>query len=99
MKRFASIALILLMIGWSSSAYAICFEPTPPSRYSKPTPPTVPFCVNEFARTHTCEAWVINRYNDDVERYYDQVDDYVRDLRQYVDDAVAYANCEIRSLE
>ena len=37
---------------------------------SKPTKPSVPYCVNEWSNTHTfCDDWTINSYNRDVENY------------------------------
>ena len=36
------------------------WRPTAPSTWNKPTKPTkpmVPFCVNEYSNTHTCDDW------------------------------------------
>tara|TARA_B100001027_G_scaffold192960_1_gene148019 strand:+ start:168 stop:416 length:249 start_codon:yes stop_codon:yes gene_type:complete len=80
--------------------------PSVPSSWSKPTKPSVPYCVNEWSNTHTCDDWTINSYNRDVENYRYEVESYQRELQYYVDeaqrflnDAYDYANCEIRNLD
>ena len=93
---------------WGNYVYGFCYAPTAPSNWDRPTKPTkpmVPFCVNEWNNTHTCDDWTINSYNNDVEYYNSQlqsysydVDDYIRKLQYYVDEARDYANCEIRNL-
>lgn len=105
--RILCLAAIVLFSSTASAFY--CSEPSPPGRYSKPTkpsPPTVPYCVNEYTNTHTCEDWQINSYNREIESYNwqlrmynSEVEDYIRKLESYVDDAIAYANCEIKSLD
>jgi hypothetical protein len=107
MKKLLGIIVLSLLI--SNFAYAYCSEPSAPSSWSKPTKPmkpSVPFCVNEYNNTHTCDDWTINSYNNDVNSYNSQlqsynyeIDDYVRKLQNYVNDAQDYANCEIRSLD
>ena len=100
---------VLIIYSFSITyAYSFCSEPSAPSTWSKPTKPmkpSVPFCVNEYSNTHTCDEWTINSYNSDVSFYNSQlqsynydIDDYVRKLQNYVNDAQDYANCEIRSL-
>ena len=89
-------------------AAAHCSEPTapdPPASYSKPTKPTVPYCVNEYDRTHTCDDWEISSYNSDLDQYNSDVDDYIRKLKYYLsevdsysNEAVSYAKCEANSL-
>ena len=74
-----------------------CAEPSPP-RYS-PSKPIVPFCVNEYNNTHTCDDWQINSYYSDLDRYQFEVQNYVRKLQEYVDDAVEFANCKIKNLD
>ena len=78
-------------------SYAYCSQPSAP--YSKPSKPTVPFCVNEWSNTHTCDDFTIQNYNNNLESYRYEVQNYVRELQRYVDNAVAYANCEIDNLE
>ena len=107
MKKLLGILVLGLLI--PNFAYAYCSEPSAPSSYSKPTKPmkpSVPFCVNEYSNTHTCDDWTINSYNNDVNSYNSQlqsynyeIDDYVRKLQNYANDAQDYANCEIRSLD
>ena len=93
----------------TSKAFSWCSEPmapSVPSSWSKPTKPSVPYCVNEWSNTHTCDDWTINSYNRDVENYRYEVESYQRELQYYVDeaqrflnDAYDYANCEIRNLD
>lgn len=88
--------------------YAYCAEPiTPllPSSWNRPSKPSVPFCVNEYTRTHTCDEWTINMYERDVENYNSEVSRYARELQEFVDNvgfysrqAYEYAECELRLL-
>ena len=87
---------------WCSEAMA----PSAPSSWSKPTKPSVPFCVNEWNNTHTCDDWTITSYNNDLQNYRYDVENYQRELQYYVDEAqrfvndvYEYANCEIRNLD
>jgi hypothetical protein len=92
-----------------SAAHAYCYEPSTPSSYRRPTrpiEPTTPYCVNIYAKTHTCDSFTISRYNSEVDTYNTLLesyrlerDRYVSSLKQYVDDAVEYARCEIRRLD
>ena len=107
MKKLLGIVVLGLL--WNSFAYAYCSAPFTPSNWNRPTKPmkpSVPFCVNEYSNTHTCDEWTINSYNNDVDYYNSQlqsysydVDDYVRKLQNFVNDAQEYANCEIRNLD
>lgn len=103
--------LFFVAVSWcisSGSALAFCYQPSAPMSFSKPSKPTeprTPFCVNQFSGTHSCSAWEIDQYNSEVDNYnrrlasYQRdVEDYIDDLQQYVDEAVAFAQCEIRSL-
>lgn len=95
--RGCKLGLLALALSLTAdAALAWCSEPSPPM--FKPTKPTVPWCVNEWDNTHTCDDWEIDSYNDEVRRYRRDVEDYVDDLQDYVNDAVEYANCEIESL-
>ena len=92
-----------------ANVLAYCSNPTPPdppSTYLRPTKPSVPYCVNTYSNTHTCDQWEIDSYNNDLERYKNDVEDYIRKLKGYVREAnsfasetVDYANCEIRNLD
>ena len=102
--------LIIIFVSFflTSKAFSWCSEPmapSVPSSWSKPTKPSVPYCVNEWSNTHTCDDWTINSYNSDVDYYNSQlqsyrydVDNYVRELQNFANEAAAYANCEIRNL-
>lgn len=95
---------LLSMIGGTylafvPAAYGFCSEPSAPSSWSKPTKPAVPYCVNEWAGTHTCDDWEIDNYNSAIRSYNFDVENYIADLRQYVEDAIEYAKCEIANIE
>ena len=81
----------------SNLAMAYCYEPSAP--YSKPYKPSVPYCVNEWAGTHTCDEWEINNYYSQLESYRSDVEYYIRQLNNYIDEAVEYAECEVSNLE
>ena len=105
MKNFLVVLIIFLII--PANVFAWCSEPmapSTPSSWSKPTKPSVPFCVNEWNNTHTCDDWTITSYNNDLQNYRYDVENYQRELQYYVDeaqrfvnDAYEYANCEIRN--
>ena len=107
MKIFIGISLIVFF--FNTYAFGFCYAPTAPSNWDRPTKPTkpfVPYCVNEWNNTHTCDDWTINSYNSDVDNYNSQlrsysydVDEYIRKLQYYVNEASEYANCEIRNLD
>lgn len=83
----------------SGAAQAFCYAPDAPSSFHRPSKPTVPFCVNEWNNTHTCDEWQISSYNNDVQTYNSDVEDYVRRLKRYAEEAVEYARCEINDLD
>ena len=87
----------IIAMGLSSTATAFCIEPSAPGY--RPDKPSVPWCVNEFAGTHTCDEWEINDYYAAIDRYRSEVSDYVNQLNLYIDEAVAYAQCEVANLE
>ena len=87
------LALLLLI---PSISFSFCYEPSPP--WSKPSKPTVPWCVNEWDNTHTCSDWEIDSYNNDVDNYNYEVRSYVNDLQNYLYEAEDYVNCEINNL-
>jgi hypothetical protein len=66
---------------------------------SKPTKPSVPWCVNEWDNTHTCSDWEIQQYYDDLENYRAEVDQFITALNQYVSEASDYAQCLFKELE
>jgi hypothetical protein len=89
--------VLVLFSTTTPSAFAYCMEPTAP--YRKPTKPTVPFCVNEFTNTHTCDDWQIDTYNSEIDTFNFEYPRYVKALNLYLDEAVAYAQCELDSLD
>lgn len=102
------VAVSLMFVG-VPAASAFCSSPSAPGSYRKPTSPTepqTPYCVNKYARTHTCSDWeidnynrAIDRYNDELKRYREAVKEYVDDLIEYADEAEEYALCEMNSLD
>ena len=88
--------IIFLLLILPSLSFSFCYEPSPP--WSKPSLPTVPWCINEWDNTHTCSDWEIDSYNNDVENYNYEVQSYVTDLQNYLYDAEDYVNCEINNL-
>jgi hypothetical protein len=90
------LALVVFTIA-ASEAAAYCREPNASMR--TPTKPDLPWCVNEWANTHTCDDWVIDGYYDELEAYNDDAERFIRALNQYADDAVSYAQCRAEELE
>ena len=88
--------IIFLLLLMPSLSFSFCYEPSPP--WSKPSKPSVPWCINEWDNTHTCSDWEIDSYNNDVESYNYEVQSYVKDLQNYLYDAGDYVNCEINNL-
>ena len=91
------ILFIFVLFLMPSVAIAWCIEPSAP--YSKPSKPSVPFCVNEWNNTHTCSDWEISSYNSSISSYNNEISNYIRDLQNYVNDASSYASCEIESID
>ena len=93
----------------ASEAGAFCYEPSAPdapSTFIRPSKPSTPYCVNEYARTHTCDDWEFNSWRSALEQYQNEVEDYIQKLRNYANEAsdfasevVEYAKCEIRNLD
>ena len=75
---------------------SFCYEPSPP--WSKPSKPMVPWCVDEWTNTHTCNDWEIDNYNYEVQNYNYDVQNYIYELQNYLYEAEDYVNCEINSL-
>lgn len=92
------IAFIALLGAFDAAvAYAYCYEPSPPQY--EPTKPITPWCVNETAKTHTCDDWIINNYISDMKNYRGEVSQYVDKLNAYIEEAVEYAQCKIDNLQ
>ena len=93
-KIFISLMITFIT---STQAMAFCMPPSTPASY-KPSKPVAPFCVNEWAGTHTCDQMTIDWYIRDIEHYNREVEDYINRLKDFVDSSVEYANCEAREL-
>ena len=96
------------IVATTSSAWCgmYCSEPRAPSFYeSKPTKPDVPYCINEYSRTNSCDQFTIDNYNSEVETYNSalrsyrsSVELYVSELNSYLRKAKVYADCEVSNL-
>jgi hypothetical protein len=94
MKLKLLVFFILALL--TNDLYAYCTEPRVP--YHKPMKPSVPLCVNELFKTHTCDSWTINSYNSSIRNYNYEVDTYIDELNRYVRAASDYAKCEVSNL-
>lgn len=109
LKLAAVLIATIFGLAFDASAYSYCSAPSAPNNYSKPslpTEPSTPYCVNKYARTHTCSDWEISnyereidQYNDDLQDYQSDVETYINKLVAYAEDAEEYALCEIKSLD
>ena len=95
MRQIAIISSFLITISFQAGAF--CSEPS--VYMSTPSKPSVPFCVNEWANTHTCDEWEIQSYYDDLEFYASQAQELINALNIYVSEASEYAQCRARELE
>ena len=85
----------LMTLGSQAGAY--CSEP---SLYmSTPDKPSVPYCVNQWDNTHTCDEWELQSYYDDMENYSSDVQDFINALNDYVSEASDFAQCMANQLE
>ncbi len=105
--RVVPLAILIIFYGAvSASAGIYCTAPEAPTFYGKkPAKPTVPFCLNEFNNTNTCDGFVINNYNaeidtynSDISKYNSDVDADIDQLNSYVREAQEYARCEASNL-
>jgi len=78
----------------SFSSYPLSSAPT----YQKPS---VPFCLSEYSwsGSHTCEAYEIDRYFDEVNAYIDALNSYLDEVRTYANEAREFANSAISFFE
>ena len=100
---------IIVSFFLAANAFGYCsapIAPEPPGVFAKPTKPMVPYCVNEIMNTHTCSDWEISSYNSELSSYRSDIDFYVQKLKNYISEAeyflnetVAYAKCEISTLD
>lgn len=88
--------IVFAGIFYATNLYAWCTAPLPPSY--KPYKPSVPWCVNEWNNTHTCDDWEIQSYNESINTYNYEVENFIMELQNYLDAARTYANCEIETL-
>ena len=89
--------MIALLMTLATQAGAICIEPT--VYLSTPVKPSVPWCVNEWDNTHTCDEWEIQSYYSELDAYRDEAQYFINSLNLYVDEAVDYAQCRANELE
>jgi hypothetical protein len=105
--RGNSVAILMIICGArSATAGVYCTAPEVPTFYgTKPTRPTIPFCLNEFNNTNSCDEFVIENYNAavdiynrEISEYNSEADLYIDELNRYVRDAQAYTRCEASNL-
>ena len=87
-----------LSLSTAGKLMAFCIEPSV-SFLDTPIKPSVPYCVNEWDNTHTCDEWELSNYYNDIESYNIEVEDFIDQLNNYIDEAVDYAKCRMGELE
>ena len=90
--------ILLIFLFTSNTVLAFCVSPSPPFG-GPPSKPSTPYCVNEYARTHTCDDWEINSYQSAMRNYKYEIENYIDKLQNYLRDAQAYVNCQIRNID
>ena len=104
--KYYYLFMIFFLFPTNVIAGVYCSKPSVPSFYDqKPIKPSVPFCVNDFMKTHTCDDFTISQYNSEVETYNSRlrsynssVEIYIAELNRYVRKARDYAQCEVDNL-
>ena len=91
------ISLTLSLIA-ADKIMAFCIEPSV-SFLDTPIKPSVPYCVNEWNNTHTCDEWELSNYYGDIESYNNEVENFINELNDYIDESVDYAKCRMAELE
>jgi hypothetical protein len=96
--RGNSVAILMIICGArSATAGVYCTAPEVPTFYgTKPTRPTIPFCLNEFVIENYNAA--VDIYNREISEYNSEADLYIDELNRYVRDAQAYTRCEASNL-
>lgn len=89
--------ILLIFLFTSNNLLAFCIAPSPPFG-GPPSKPRAPYCVNEYSRTHTCDNWEIDAYENELRNYRYDIERFVDDLQDYLREAQDYVNCEIRNL-
>jgi hypothetical protein len=89
--------LTALLLTVATQAGAFCIEPT--IFMSTPMKPSLPWCVNEWDNTHTCDDWEIQAYYAELDNYRSEPQQFINALNLYVDEAVYYAQCRSNELE
>lgn len=101
------IAALCCVLGFESTAFAYCSEPSfyesapdPPSSWSRPD---VPYCLQGYAWSgrHTCSSWDISAYQGEVEDYINELNNYISEANSFMEsarrfaiEAAEYAQCE-----
>ena len=81
----------------AGTANAYCAEP---SLYmATPLKPNIPYYINEWNNTHTCDDWVIQNYYDDMNSYADEVETFMNALNNYVSEASEFARCKAGEIQ
>ena len=100
MNKLLATLIISLTLSFSTAGklMAFCIEPSV-SFLDTPIKPSVPYCVNEWNNTHTCDEWELSNYYSDIESYNIEVEDFINQLNNNIDESVDYAKCRIGELE
>ena len=100
MNKLLAILIISLTLSLiaADKIMAFCIEPSV-SFLDTPIKPSVPYCVNEWNNTHTCDEWELSNYYGDIESYNNEVENFINELNDYIDESVDYAKCRMAELE
>ncbi|ACL56260.1 hypothetical protein [Methylobacterium nodulans] len=98
--------VLLVALAAAGPARAACTVPTPPPVSEKPVKPALPekpACLDAKGGCPGFEAYTFNdavkAYNAKLPAYRAGAEAYAGKLKAYVDASVAYANCEMKSLQ
>ena len=90
--------LLSALLSWMPvhAAQAYCYDPSfsgsePSGPFSKPS---VPYCLSGYgySREHTCDAWEIQSYQDELDRYIRDLQSYSNEASEFANEAIDYAN-------
>ena len=99
MKGALVTLLVVLSIPTFANGFYICSEPDTSFIIFRPEKPKLPYCVDEYSGTHTCQGWEIDMYSSNVRKYNKEVEQFIANLGNYVDEAIEYAQCLAKSLD
>lgn len=106
MLRVLTVATVIVFKTSTALAAMFCTAPNAPSfNDTKPRKPSVPYCINEYSHTSTCDEYTtsifnseVDQYNSNIQRYRSDADSYISELNSYLKKAKSYADCEADNL-